>query len=69
MEAKDYTNELYNELRATREQLLQARIAIVRMEAYLEIGEREAWKYSMYAEGALKELRTWREANVKGAAP
>lgn len=61
MDNKDYTNQLFNELRATREQLLEARIALVRMEAWLEIGEREKFGPPMYAAGALKELRTWRE--------
>ena len=66
---QDYMDTLYGELRATREQLLQARLAIVGVNAWLEAGERDDWRSPTFPKNALKELRTWRKANVKEAAP
>ena len=59
MDNKDYTNELYSELRATREQLLQARLAIVGVNVWLEAGERDDWRSPTYPKNALKELKAY----------
>lgn len=60
MEARDYTNNLYNEIKAAREQLLQARLALVRVDAWLKAGEEEKWRTPVYTEGALKEMRAYK---------
>ena len=59
MDNKDYTNELYSELRATHEQLLQARLAIVGVNVWLEAGERDDWRSPTYPKNALKELKAY----------
>jgi hypothetical protein len=56
---------IYDELRATREQLLQARLAIVGVNAWLEAGDRDDWRSPTFPRSALKELRayfTWVES-------
>jgi len=59
MTAKDYTNALYAEIAEAREQLLQARIALVRVDRWLKVGEEEKWRTPVYAEGAMKEMRAY----------
>lgn len=59
MEAKGYTNSLYAELKEAREQLLQARLALLRVDAWLRVGEEQKWGVPVYAEGAMKELRAY----------
>jgi hypothetical protein len=59
MDSGDYTNNLYNEIKAAREQLLQARIALVRVGAWLKVGEEEKWSAPVYAEGAMREMRAY----------
>jgi hypothetical protein len=59
MDNGDYTDMLYDELRATREQLLQARLAIVGVNAWLEAGERDDWRSPTFPRNALKELKAY----------
>jgi hypothetical protein len=59
MDNGDYTDMLYDELRATRERLLQARLALVNVRAWLEAGDRDDWQANLFAKNALKELRVY----------
>ena len=56
---QDYTDSLYDELLATREQLLQARLAIVGVNAWLEAGDRDDWHSPTFPKNALRELKAY----------
>lgn len=59
MDSKDYTDLLYAEVRAAREDALQAKLTLSRVSEWLAYAKNDSWN-PVYLDGAVKEMEAHR---------